>query len=205
MSRDPLSDPAPHNRNRIGYWLGFVFHPFTVFVPALFVVLKDAEPLEMVGWVAFLAAIIVVPALGIIQLARQRGRYTYQRGMRHPLYLVFWLSMLFCVGLAAILNAPPRLIFALLMLCVWGPLQYLINARLTKISAHVGVITGILTTLFLMGDLNTIPLVAGAMGVICVTAWARVVTGHHTLLQVGLGAIVSVASVIIAFGLMTIM
>jgi hypothetical protein len=205
MSRDSLSDPAPHNRNRIGYWLGFVFHPFTIFVPALFVVLKDVEPLEMVGWIAFLAVVIVVPALGIIQFARQRGRYTYQRGMRHPLYLVFWLSMLFCVGLASILNAPHRLIFALLTLCVWGPLQYLINARLTKISAHVGVITGILMTLFLMGDLNTIPLVAGAVGVVGVTAWARVVTGHHTPLQVGLGAVVSVAAVIVAFGFMTIM
>ncbi len=44
--------------------------------------------------------------------------------------------MVFCVGLAAILHAPERLIFSLLALVVWGPLQAGINSRLTKISAQ---------------------------------------------------------------------
>jgi len=202
MLRENLSDPVPHNHSRLGYWLGFVFHPFTVFIPALLVVLKDTDPIETVGWVTFIAGIILVPALAIIHLARQQGRYTYQRGMRHPLYLVFWVSMVLCVGLAVLLNAPQRLVFALLTLCVWGPLQYLVNARLTKISAHVGVISGIFTALFVMGDLNTFPLVAGAVGIVSATAWARVVTGHHTLAQVSLGVVVSVLSVILAFGIM---
>ncbi len=205
MPRDPLSDPVPHNHSRLGYWLGFVFHPFTVFVPALLVVLKDADPVETAGWVVFIAAIIVVPALTLIHLARQQGRYTYQRGMRHPLYLVFWVSMVLCVGLAVHLNAPQRLVYSLLTLCVWGPLQYLVNARLTKISAHVGVISGIFATLFLMGDLNTLPLVAGAVGIVFATAWARVVTGHHTIGQVCLGAVVSVLSVVVALGIMTVL
>jgi membrane-associated phospholipid phosphatase len=91
-----------------------------------------------------------------------------------------------------------------MILCVWGPLQYLVNARCTKISAHVGVITGILTTFLVLGDLNRVPLVIGAVAIILATAWARVVTGHHTLLQVSLGAGVSVVAVLLTWSLMTV-
>lgn len=198
MPRQGIIDPVPHNGNRLGYWLGMIFHPFTVFIPALVVVLKDTEPLVATGWVVFMAVIILVPVLTLIHLARRKGRYTYQRGMRHPLYVVFWVSMVICVDLAVTLDAPERLVFSLLSLVVWVPLQTIINARLTKISAHAAVITGILTALFLMGDLNSPLLMLGAVGVVCATAWARVVTGHHSVLQVSLGIVFSVASVLVA-------
>ncbi|MCL4237629.1 MAG: hypothetical protein KJ047_05230 [Anaerolineae bacterium] len=204
MSHQAVIDPVPHNGNRLGYWLGLIFHPFTVFIPALIVVLKDTEPLVAVGWVVFIAVIILVPALTLIHLARRKGRYTYQRGMRHPLYLVFWASMVLCVGLAVTLDAPERLVFSLLALVVWVPLQAVINARLTKISAHTAVVTGILTALFLMGDLDSPFLVVGAVSVVCATAWARVVTGHHSVSQVSLGVVVSAVSVAAAFGLVAL-
>jgi len=204
MSHQVMTDPVPHNGNRLGYWLGMIFHPFTVFIPALVVVLKDTEPLVAVGWVVFMAVIILVPALTLIHLARRKGRYTYQRGMRHPLYGVFWASMILCVGLAVTLDAPERLVFSLLALVVWVPLQAVINARLTKISAHTAVVTGILTALFLMGDLDSPLLVGGAVGIVFATAWARVVTGHHSLVQVSLGIVVSTVSVGIAFALVAL-
>jgi phosphotransferase system glucose/maltose/N-acetylglucosamine-specific IIC component len=204
MSHQAVTDPVPHNNNRLGYWLGMIFHPFTVFIPALIVVLKDTEPLAAVGWVVFMAVIILVPALTLIRLARRRGRYTYQRGMRHPLYGMFWASMVLCVGLAKLLDAPGRLVFSLLALVVWVPLQAVINARLTKISAHTAVVTGILTALFLMGDLDSPLLVIGAVGIVCATAWARVVTGHHSVLQVCLGIVASTAAVAAAFALMAL-
>lgn len=205
MSHQAVTDPVPHNSNRLGYLLGMVFHPFTIFIPALVVVLKDTEPLVAVGWVVFMAVIILVPALTLIRLARHKGRYTYQRGMRHPLYIVFWASMVLCVGLAVVLEAPDRLVFSLLALVVWVPLQAIINARLTKISAHTAVVTGILTALFLMGDLNSPFLIIGAVGMVTATAWARVVTGHHTVLQVSLGIVVSMTSVFTAYGVLTLL
>ncbi|NLF79237.1 MAG: hypothetical protein GX573_26380 [Chloroflexi bacterium] len=204
MSHQAVTDPVPHNGSRLGYWLGMLFHPFTVFIPALIVVLKDIRPIVAVGWVVFIALIILVPALTLIYLARRKGRYTYQRGMRHPLYGVFWVSMVVCVGLAVMLDAPERLVFSLLALVVWVPLQAVINARLTKISAHTAVVTGILTALFLMGDLDSLFLVVGAVSVVCATAWARVVTGHHSVSQVSLGVVVSVVSVGTAFVLMAL-
>jgi membrane-associated phospholipid phosphatase len=44
-----------------------------------------------------------------------------------------------------------------------------------------------------------------AIVIILATGWARVVTGHHSLLQVSLGVIVSFASVTLAFALMTVL
>jgi membrane-associated phospholipid phosphatase len=204
MSHQAVTDPIPHNRSRLGYWLGMIFHPFTVFIPALIVVLKDTEPVTAVGWVAFIAVIILVPAMVLIYLARRKGQYTYQRRMRHPLYVVFWVSMVLCVGLAVALDAPERLVFSLVALVVWVPQQAVINARLTKISAHTAVVSGILTALVLMGDLNLPLLVTGAVGIVFATAWARVVTGHHSVLQVSLGIVVSAVSVAAAFGLMAL-
>ncbi|MBN1964585.1 MAG: hypothetical protein JW910_08055 [Anaerolineae bacterium] len=202
MSHPAVIDPVPHNRSRLGTWLGLIFHPFTVFIPALIVVLRDTAPLVAVGWVAFIAVMILVPLLLLIHLARRQGRYTYQRGTRYPLYLAFWASMMVCVGLAVLLDAPERLVLALLTLVIWVPLQATFNARLTKVSAHTAVVTGILVTLFLMGDLDSPCLVAGAVGIVGATAWARVVTGHHSVLQVSLGIMVSTTAVIAADGLL---
>ncbi len=198
MSHPAVSDPVPHNRSRLGTWLGAIFHPFTVFIPALIVVLRDTEPLVAVGWVVFIAIMILVPLLLLIQLARQQEHYTYQRGMRHPLYLAFWTSMVVCVALAAALDAPERLVFALLTLIVWVPLQAVINARLTKVSAHTAVVNGILVALVAMGDIDTPLLIGAAVAAVAATAWARVATGHHTVLQVSLGLVVSTTAVFAA-------
>ncbi len=107
-------------------------------------------------------------------------------------------------GLARADAAPHRLIFALLCLIVWVPIQSLVNARYTKISIHVAVVTGIAAALVAMGDLDTPPLVGGAVAMIAAVAWARVVTGNHTRLQIALGILVSVASVVIAYGVMSL-
>lgn len=197
-----MTDPVPHNRSRLGYVIGLIFHPFVIFIPTLFVVLKDVPLGEALAWMAFLAVVILVPALVLIQRARRREQYTYQRATRHHIYIVFWSSMVVCVVLAVGLGAPRRLVFSLLCLCVWVPAQYVVNARYTKISAHTAVVAGIASALVAMGELDTIPLVLGGTGVVLATAWARMVTGHHTLLQVSLGIAVSAASVLVTYGMM---
>jgi membrane-associated phospholipid phosphatase len=179
-----------------------IFHPFTVFIPTLVVVLKDTSIEQAVAWILFLAVVILVPALLLIHRARRRQRYTYQRKMRHVLYLTFWVSMAVCLGLGLSLDAPRRLMFSLLCLVIWVPFQSAVNARFTKISAHTAVIAGIASALVAMGELNTVPLVLGAAAVVLAVGWARMVTGNHTLQQVSLGILVSVAAVLAAWGIM---
>ena len=55
-----------------------------------------------------------------------------------------------------------------------------------------------------MGDLNTLPLIEAAVAVIAAVAWARLVTGNHTHLQIALGILVSVVSVVLAYGLISL-
>ena len=199
-----MSDPVPHNQNRMGQIIGIIFHPLVIFIPTLVVVLKDADPLEAIAWLAFITIVILTLSAIVLLRLKWQGRHTYQRESRHHIYFAFWVSMVVCVGLGLVLDAPQRLVFSLLCLCVWVPIQYVINACYTKISVHVAVITGIAAALFVMGDLNSILLVAGALVAILATAWARLVTGNHSLLQVGLGMVVSVSSVLLALGIMSI-
>lgn len=199
-----MTDPIPHNRNKLGYLISVVTHPLVVFLPALVIVLKKTEPGEAIGWLVLIALVIFVPAFVLLRYVRHQGRHTYQREARHLIYLTFWLSMVACAILAVLLDAPQRLVFSLLSLCVWVPLQAFINMRFTKISIHVAVVSGIVMALILMGELVTLPAIAAAAGLVVATAWARMVTGNHTLAQVGLGMVVSASSVLAAFALMAL-
>lgn len=204
MSRHVVSDPVPHNRNRLGMLLGLLLHPFVIFIPALFVVLKDVPPLHALGWVGGIAVLILLPQGIVISWARRQDRYLYQRQTRRWLYPTFGLSIGVCTVVALALGAPSRLLFALVALCVWVPLQGLVNHAYTKVSGHTAVVTGIACALIVMGDLDTPLLVSGAVGVVVATAWARLVTGNHTTLQAVLGILVSAVAVGAAYGLMTL-
>jgi hypothetical protein len=199
-----MSDPVPYNRNKLGYIISMITHPLVVFIPTLVIVLRHADPLEAGAWLALIALVILIPAVVLLRRVRRQGRHTYQRDTRHLIYLTFWLSMLACAVLAVLLDAPQRLVFSLVSLCVWVPLQGVINARITKLSIHVAVISGIALALILMGELDTPLRVEAVVVVVAATAWARIVTGHHTPAQVGLGVIVSSASVLAAFALLSI-
>jgi hypothetical protein len=199
-----MNDPEPHNRNRLGRIISLLTHPLVVFIPTLVIVLKNTEPLQAVAWLVLISVIILVPAVVVLGYFKRNERYTYQRETRHLIYAIFWLGMAFCIVLGIVADAPPRLVFSLLALCVWTPLQAFVNARFTKISVHVAVITGIATALVVMGDLNTLKLIGGACLVVAATAWARIVTGNHTRVQIALGILVSAISVVLAYGLMSL-
>ena len=195
-----MSDPIPHTRNRLGNAISLITHPLVVFVPTLVIVMRHTDPVLAAAWIGFIALVILALAYIMMRWMRQQGRHTYQRESRHLIYLVFWVSMVICTALAVLLNAPERLRFSLLSLCVWVPLQSLINARCTKISIHVAVISGIAMALILMGELSSPPMIAAAAVVVLATAWARIMTGNHSPTQVSLGVMVSVASVLVARG-----
>lgn len=198
------ADPVPHNRSRLGRLISLIFHPFVVFLPVLAVILKDTPPLEAAAWLGFIGLMFLIPSFILIERARRQQRYTYQRSTRHHFYLVGEFNILICTGLALWLASSPRLVFSMVCLSIWTPLQYGVNVRLTKISAHTAIITGIVTALILLGDLHSIPLVLGAVVVVLAVAWARLVTGNHSLTQVVLGMAVSIVSVLLAFGLVAL-
>lgn len=192
-----MTDPIPHNRNRLGVVLGVVFHPMTIFVPALFVVMKGIDLRTAVAWIAFVAAMTVIPLAALLYRVHQRNQRAYHRHARHSMYIGFWLCMVASTLIAVLGDAPRRLLFTLAVLLIWVPIQFTVNILYTKISAHTAVIAGIMTSFAVMGELDHILLVVGAGLAVIATAWARMSTGNHSLKQVTLGVVVSTTSVLL--------
>lgn len=192
-----MTDPTPHNRSNLGVVLGVVFHPMTIFVPALLVMMKGIELKTALTWIAFIAAMTVIPLAALLYRVHRRNQRAYQRHARHSMYGGFWLCMVACMVVAVLGEAPRRLIFALAAVLIWVPIQFTVNILYTKISTHTAVIAGIMTSFAVMGELDHILLVLVAIAVVVATAWARIATGNHSLKQAALGVLVSTSSVLL--------
>jgi membrane-associated phospholipid phosphatase len=104
--------------------------------------------------------------------------------------------------LLVVLDAPLKLVACIAALLVWLPLQLIINTHVTKVSTHTAVVTGCMMGLLLLGELNSLLLAAGAVAVVVLTLWARVVTRHHTWQQVAMGILTGAIPVLIVFPLL---
>lgn len=194
-------DPIPDHSNRLAYWIGLALHPAVMGAVTLFLVLRDLSLDQAISWTALVSAVLVLPGTAVIVLLKRHQRFTYQRQSRLPLYVTAWVSVLVAALLVHTLNGPPVLLPCLATLVVWLPLQLLINQTVTKISTHVGVVSGCVMGLVLLGK---VPLIAGSLlwiAVVLLMGWARITTKNHTLLQVILGAIVGGGSALLAIPL----
>lgn len=199
---EPVLDPAPDYRNRFAHLVGLIFHPFVVPIPTLLLLLRPLPRPEAHGWTALILVILITPVGLTLLLLARRGKYVYQRDVRGPLYVLGWTSVLTCLLLTLVLNAPRMLVACMATLAVWLPLQSAINQRFTKVSIHVAVITGCLLGLLLTGALESLWVRIAAVLAIYLTAWARMVTRNHTLAQVGLGILLGAIPVLLVFPLL---
>ena len=199
-----MAERIPDNSNRLAYIIGLFFHPLVIFVPALAIVLKDTPWKTALIWIGVIAALILVPSVILFFRLKQRGRFTYERGIRGEVYFTFAAVMVISISLAIVFDAPRRLLASLLSLLIWIPIQTFINSAYTKISTHTAVVSGIMAAFWIMGELDHILLKIGAVIAVASVGWARVVTKNHTLIQVILGIIVSVSAVLIAFSIVKI-
>lgn len=197
-----MVDPIPDYRNRFAYWTGRVFHPYLICIPTLIVVLSGLPFRQALGWVVLIVVVLVTPLLVVGKLLRMQNRFLYQRTARTPIYLAFWVSLIGCLVLLMIMEAPLRLVACIVALLVWLPLQLVINTHVTKVSTHTAVVTGCMTGLLMLGELNSFLLVTGALVVVVLTIWARVVTRHHTWQQVAMGILTGAIPVLIVFPLL---
>src|SRR5690606_26355468 len=160
----------------------------------------DEMPLsEAISWTALIFTVIVAPLAASLILLRRHGKYAYQRQVRVPIYIIAWTSVLLCLVLTLGLHAPTVLVACMAALALWIPLQFAVNTWVTKVSIHTAVVTGCVLGLLLLGDLPS-PLHKGvAVGVVLISAWARMVTRHHTFEQVLLGILVGALPVLVIF------
>lgn len=196
-----MNDILPDNRNRVANLISHIFHPAVVGVPTLLAILSEMSLSESIGWMGLMLGVLLVPNIILQVILQRRGRFVYQRQTRLPMYLVGWFSVLICLVLLILLSAPRVLIACLLALLVWIPFQLIINQVFTKISIHVAVVSGCLTGLLVLGKLDSPMLKLIAIVILILTAWARIETKNHTLLQVVLGAVVGCLPVLLMFPL----
>jgi hypothetical protein len=194
-----MKELIPNERNRFAVLIGRVFHPFVVSIVTLILTLQSLPPGEALLWVVTISVILILPVMVFITFIERRGRYVYQRQERGTIYLIGWTSVLICLLLTVIFQAPRVLFFSLLTLAVWVPLQRFVNQRFTKISAHSAVITACVVGLVLLGHLNTPLGWSFGVFVIVLTTWARVETTNHSPTQVLLGMVVGALPVLIIF------
>jgi hypothetical protein len=198
-----MNDPVPDNRNRIAFLIGRIFHPYIIGIPTLFAVLSDLTFDEAFKWSLLTIAIVLLPGMTLAAYMQRQGKFLYQRATRTPLYIVGWSSVLACIVVMSLMNAPRVLISSLISLAIWAPLQLLINAFITKVSAHAAIASACAMGLLLLGKLNTPLLQLLVLVIVIITVWARVVTHNHTRLQVGLGLLVGALPPLIVFALLT--
>lgn len=197
-----MKDPIPDNTNRFAYLLGYLFHPFVLFIPATFLVLRGETFIRAVGWLLLIAFLAVLPTASSIYYLQRKGIYIYRREARLPVYSVAWVSTLVCAGAFLLLEAPHRLIACTAAILLWVPLQATVNELYTKISGHAAFSMGVMVGLGLMGALEAWWAKGLALTIIVLTAWARHITKHHTFQQILLGWMVAILSVGISFALM---
>jgi hypothetical protein len=147
------TEMTPDNRNRVAFVIGRIFHPYLICIPTLFAVLEGLSWASAIRWTLLIFTLVLGPGLSAAFYLKRRGRFVYQRSTRTPLYLIGWASVLVCLGVLKLLNAPVILIACLAALSVWVPLQLLINTFVTKISAHAAVAAGCYIGLLLLGRL----------------------------------------------------
>lgn len=196
-----MLDMTPDNRHRIAFLTGMIFHPYVVSVVTLLIVLQELEPLRAVAWVALLAAILLIPVMILLQIARRQEKYAWQRLTRTNIYLAVLLSVLICIGIIIAVDGPPRLLACFVALLIWLPLQFAINTYYTKISIHAAITAGCGTALLMLGVLDTWALKLLVLVIILATGWARHKTRNHTFQQISLGWLAAAIAVLIAFPL----
>lgn len=170
-------------------------HPFIISVPLgiLFLYLSGIGPVEATKWISIAALITLLP---IFAFLRARSDYSIRavnsREKRNLLYLIGLIQITGVAVVFRILSAPETVQLSSVTLLILALVGGLIN-RFTKISLHVGILSGFSTAISFMS------IEIGSLWFLLtlVVGWARIRLERHTLQQVALG--LSVPALFIAF------
>lgn len=177
-------------------WVSRLFHPFVVPVPTLIVALRLLGQgwREALGWTAACVAVAILPPTALLVAQRvRRGDgdwYVTVREERRSLYALGGACLVALLVLLRVAGAPTLLVACLVAAIVANAIGAALN-RVTKVSVHAGAAAGCAT---LLGWLvpAAAPLLAAAVALV---GWARLRLGHHTPLQVTLGAGITAACI----------
>ena len=177
--------------------LSRVFHPFIVSVPAAIVYLyiADLTLIDSLKWISISTSLTIVPTALFMKFhPKYHIRDINSRESRNLLYVIGLMELVFLTGILWILKAPGLirlLTYSIVLLTVVGAS---IN-RVTKISLHVGVLSGF------SAAFTFISLPLGLIGFLITVGvgWSRLRLERHTPQQVILGLIIPASCMFLVF------
>lgn len=183
--------------NECALLLSKVFHPFVISVPAgmLLLHLADISFLESLKWVSISAGLTILPTSLFMKFHPEYHlRDINSRENRNFLYLLALIELGTLTALLSILGAPEIILtlsYSAILLIFIGSI---IN-RFTKISLHVGILSGFSTAI------SFLSLPVGLLGFIVTAglAWSRLKLGQHTVQEIALGISVPVCCIALVF------
>lgn len=187
--------PKPDYSNRLAYALSMIFHPYIVFIPPAVIALGG----EGLIWAIVTGVVVVIPIAITVLIQKRSGRYVFQREARTPLFIVGFVAVMVCFTLMTALNAPEVIRTGLFVVILWTPLQFLINAYVTKASIHASLVAIAFTGLWSLGYLNHPIVFVLSVLLVLAVVWARKVSRNHTTNQLILGLLTGTLATLTAF------
>jgi membrane-associated phospholipid phosphatase len=187
--------------DRFAEAVSLVFHPFIVIIPTMVIaILQQGNTLwQALFWTALAVCVVILPLVFLIYSGVRSGRYSDPsvsiREQRHILYIAAGIFMVLLLAILVLGKAPLILLACMVSAILTTLVGYVINARFTKLSLHSIGMAGCATVLIL-----TVPVLGLAMAFFTpLVGWARIRLRHHTPLQILVGWMDAVFSVLLIF------
>ncbi len=178
-----------------------IFHPFVVVIPTMVIamVAQGSTLWQSFAWTILSVCIVIVPLLFMIYAGVRSGRFSDAsisvREQRSSLYILAACLFVLLLAILVFGRAPLILIACLISAILATVTGFAVNQRFTKLSLHSIGMAGCATVLLMVVPLWGIVMAISAV----LVGWARIRLKHHTPLQILIGWMVSVFSVLIIF------
>lgn len=183
---------------KLSITLSLIFHPLLISIPlgVLFLTEAGFAFLRAVQWMGISIAAVMIPQVLII---KHQGHSileyrNYERKSRNILYATLILTSITLAGIFYLTGAPKILLETGLAVIATGIMGGLAN-RISKVSIHVGTLSGFAAGFSFYSPFITVFLMAAAAA----TAWSRIRLRAHTPLQVILGGLIPATVVAATF------
>lgn len=154
--------------------------------------------LGAIGWSALCVAFAIAPTLLYLYRKLKRKEYTDAdlsvREHRFGIYLFGGVCKLLCLATLIYFGAPQILIACFIAAILTLVLGTLLNTQ-TKVSVHMAAMGGCTAVLFYISPVLGILMLVASIAV----GWARIYLGQHIPLQVLLGWVIALSSVVVIF------
>ena len=187
--------------DRLAEAISWVFHPLTVVIPTMLVVLnQQGISFWQASFWAFLSVCIGnLPLAALLFYGVRFGHYSDLsvsiREQRKSVYTVYGISSAILLTILVLGKAPLILTACIMAVILTTVIGFVINHYYTKLSLHSVGMAGCATVLLL-----TTPWLGMAMAACALlVAWARIRLKHHTPVQILIGWAIPALSVLVIF------